>query len=52
VVSAIYYVRKEADVTLTPGNINLEVLRRFNAEGFSFAFPTQTIELMQTGPSA
>jgi MscS family membrane protein len=47
VVSAIYYVRKEADVTLTPGNINLEVLRRFNAKGFSFAFPTQTIELAQ-----
>ncbi|MGB1076246.1 MAG: mechanosensitive ion channel family protein [Flavobacteriales bacterium] len=48
VVSAIYYVRKEADVTLTPGNINLEVLKRFNAEGFSFAFPTQTIELVKT----
>lgn len=44
-VSAIYYVLKEADVTLTPGAINLEILRRFNAEGLEFAFPTQTIQV-------
>lgn len=44
-VSAIYYVIKEADVTLTPGAINLEILRRFNAEGLEFAFPTQTIQV-------
>ena len=42
-VSAIYYVRKEADVCLTPGAINLEILRRFNAEQLEFAFPTQTL---------
>lgn len=44
-VSAVYYVLKEADVTLTPGAINLEILRRFNAEGLAFAFPTQTIQV-------
>ena len=42
-VSAIYYVRKEADVSLTPGAINLEILRRFNAAQLEFAFPTQTL---------
>jgi len=42
-VSAIYYVRKEADVSLTPGAINLEILRRFNAAKLEFAFPTQTL---------
>lgn len=42
-VSAIYYVRKEADVLLTPGAVNLEVLRRFNAAKLDFAFPTQTL---------
>ena len=42
-VSAIYYVRKEADVSLTPGAINLEVLRRFNEAKLEFAFPTQTL---------
>ena len=42
-VSAIYYVRKEADVSLTPGAINLEILRRFNASRLEFAFPTQNL---------
>ena len=44
-VSAVYYVIKEADVTLTPGAINLEILRRFNEEDLAFAFPTQTIQV-------
>jgi len=42
-VSAIYYVRKAADVSLTPGAVNLEILRRFNEAGLEFAFPTQTL---------
>jgi MscS family membrane protein len=42
-VSVIYYVRKEADVSLTPGAVNLEILRRFNEAGLEFAFPTQTV---------
>ena len=42
-VSAIYYVRKEADVCLTPGMVNLEILTRFNEASLDFAFPTQTL---------
>lgn len=42
-ISAIYYVKKAADVCYTPGAVNLEVLRRFNAEQLDFAFPTQTL---------
>ena len=42
-VSVIYYVRKAADVSLTPGAVNLEILRRFNEAGLEFAFPTQTL---------
>ncbi|MDA1336105.1 MAG: mechanosensitive ion channel [Bacteroidetes bacterium] len=42
-ISVVYYVRKEADVSLTPGAINLEILKRFNAAGLDFAFPTQTL---------
>ncbi|HAW73588.1 MAG TPA: mechanosensitive ion channel family protein [Flavobacteriales bacterium] len=42
-VSAIYFVKKASDVCLTPGAINLEILRRFNEENLNFAFPTQTL---------
>ena len=42
-ISAIYYVRKEADVCLTPGAVNIEVLRQFKEAGLDFAFPTQTL---------
>ena len=46
-VSAVYFVLKEADVTLTPSAINLEILKRFNAEGLEFAFPTQMVLVQQ-----
>jgi len=42
-ISAIYYVVKEADVCLTPGAVNIEILRRFNSAGLDFAFPTHTL---------
>lgn len=48
-VSAVYFVLKDADVTLTPGAVNLQVLKRFNAEGLEFAFPTQTVLVQQQG---
>lgn len=32
--------------------INLEVAKRFAAEGLTFAFPTQTLHLVQGGPGA
>ncbi|HMP75540.1 MAG TPA: mechanosensitive ion channel family protein [Kiritimatiellia bacterium] len=31
---------------------NLQLIERFNAEGISFAFPTQTVHLVTPGPSA
>lgn len=46
----IYYIRKGADVMGTQTSVNLAILERFNAEGLSFAFPTQTIELAGTVP--
>lgn len=48
----IYYIRKGADIMGTQTSVNLAILDRFNAEGLSFAFPTQTIELAGGGPSA
>ncbi len=39
----VYYIRKEADIPTAQTKINLEVLRRFNAAGLEFAFPTQTV---------
>ena len=39
----IYYIRKEADIMETQSEVNLEILRRFNAVGLEFAFPTQTL---------
>jgi MscS family membrane protein len=38
-----YYITKGKDILQTQTQINLEILRRFNAEGLEFAFPTQTI---------
>ncbi len=39
----IYYIKKDADILETQSEVNLEILKRFNAEGLEFAFPTQTI---------
>ncbi len=39
----IYRIKKEGDILQTQTEINLEILKRFNAEGLEFAFPTQTI---------
>jgi MscS family membrane protein len=39
----IYYVSKGADIVGTQTKFNLEILKRFNAEGLDFAFPTQTL---------
>jgi len=47
----IYYIRKGADIMGTQTSVNLAILDRFNAEGLSFAFPTQTIELAGGAPS-
>ena len=42
-VSAVYFIRKGEHVAHVPNEINLEILRRFNAAGLDFAFPTQTL---------
>tara|TARA_B100001287_G_scaffold99049_1_gene83294 strand:+ start:18711 stop:19757 length:1047 start_codon:yes stop_codon:yes gene_type:complete len=39
----IYYVKPEGHWLDTQTLVNKEILRRFNAEGLEFAFPTQTI---------
>ena len=39
----IYYIKPDGDILQTQTDINMEILRRFNAEGLEFAYPTQTI---------
>ena len=42
-VSCTYYINKTGHWADTPGEINLTILEKFNAEKLDFAFPTQTI---------
>lgn len=42
-IKFIYYISKHADIFDTQTAINLDILKRFNAKGLEFAFPTQTI---------
>lgn len=42
-VSLIYFIRKEGNLFEVPNQVNLAILERFNAGGFEFAFPTQTV---------
>ena len=39
----IYYIKKSGDYFETQSEVNMEILREFNANGLEFAFPTQTI---------
>ena len=39
----IYYIKKESDIMETQSEMNLQILKRFAAEGLDFAFPSQTI---------
>lgn len=48
----IYYIRSGGDNLGTQNSVNLAILDRFNAEGLSFAFPTQTIELAGGVPTS
>jgi len=45
----IYYIAPDADIMGTQTAVNLEILRRFNAAGLEFAFPTQTIHAQTAG---
>ncbi|MCF8276542.1 MAG: mechanosensitive ion channel family protein [Flavobacteriales bacterium] len=42
-VKFVYYIKKGQDVFAVNSGINLDILKRFNAAGIEFAFPTQTI---------
>lgn len=42
-IKVIYYIKKEGHWAYSPGEVNLEILKRFNAAGLDFAFPTQTL---------
>ncbi len=44
-IRLIYYIKKGCSVFGNQTKVNLEILRRFNAEGLEFAFPTQTLYL-------
>ena len=39
----IYRIKKGADILGTKTAINTDILKRFNAAGLEFAFPSQTI---------
>ena len=42
-ITFIYYIKSGADIFGTQSEVNLAILKKFNAEGWNFAFPTQTI---------
>lgn len=42
-IKFIYYIKKESDIFETQTEINLAILKEFNANQLSMAYPTQTI---------
>lgn len=42
-LTLVYYITKGAPIGGIQGDINMEVLKQFNAAGLEFAFPTQTV---------
>ena len=44
-----FFVKPEAHFRNTENAVNLEILRRFNAEGLEFAYPTQTLYNITAG---
>jgi len=47
-IMCIYYISKGASIAGTQTEINLEILRQFNANKLEFAFPTQTLYTIET----
>lgn len=45
IITFIYYIEKKGDNTQVRSNVNLEILKTFNAAGLVFAYPTQTVFL-------
>ena len=44
-ITFIYWVTTSGDTMETPSQVNMEILRSFNAAGLDFAFPTKVIYL-------
>ena len=42
-IKMVYHITKEGHWAQSPSDIHLEILKRFNAAGLEFAFPTQTL---------
>jgi MscS family membrane protein len=42
-ITFIYYIKKGSDIMQTQTEINLAILKQFNANGLEMAFPTQTV---------
>ena len=42
-ITFIYYIKRRSDIFETQTLVNLAILKQFNAKGWNFAFPTQTI---------
>jgi MscS family membrane protein len=42
-ITFIYYIKRRSDIWATQTEVNLAILKKFNAEGWNFAFPTQTV---------
>ena len=49
-IEVIYYINKDGHWAYSPGEVNLEILKRFNAAGLDFAFPTQTLLTPDVAP--
>lgn len=45
IISFIYFVDKNANISQTRSDVNLSILDSFNTAGLYFAFPTQTLHL-------
>lgn len=42
-ITYIYFIKPTSDIFNTQTEINMQILKQFNAEGLDFAYPTQTI---------
>lgn len=48
IITLVYFVDKNGNNRLTPSEVNMKILTRFNEAGLNFAFPTQTIYIENT----
>ena len=46
-ITFIYYIKRRSDIFETQSQVNLAILKQFNAKGWNFAFPTQTIYMQK-----